>query len=154
MKSENGAILVAQGQRVDQNIIEKAKQAGKEAELLAAVNMTTGSAMTSSAMGAGHSLQDSASAGAETVKDKAVGAWETIKDKATSMKDKAADEWEDSQIKAALGRRVNHLILDTDDTTILEEGDIITHEAIEKAKKAGMLKVLLDSVKRDDSDII
>lgn len=54
---------------------------------------------------------------------------------------------EDSKIKAAVGLPVNRFILDKSDQVILENGQLITNEAIEKARGAGMLDVLLSSVR-------
>lgn len=53
---------------------------------------------------------------------------------------------EDRRIRLALGRTVNRVILDRQDQPILNPGDIITHESIERARGEDALDMLLASV--------
>ena len=57
-----------------------------------------------------------------------------------------AEAKEIKQTKSALGRWSNRIILDKQDNISLNVGDLITHQAIERARTADMLDVLLDSV--------
>ena len=50
------------------------------------------------------------------------------------------------RVKHAIGRPVTRVILDENDNIILNTGDIITNRAVEIAREAGMLEVLVDSV--------
>jgi hypothetical protein len=59
---------------------------------------------------------------------------------------------EERRITAALGRPVTRIILDQQDQPILRTGDIVTHQAIEKARNEDVLEVLLDSVYKKDPD--
>jgi uncharacterized protein YrrD len=76
-------------------------------------------------------------------------AWTRIKEKATHMREKLYSEREEQQIKSALGRPVTRVILDKQDNVILKTGDIVTHDAIEKARHAQVLDVLVTSVYKD-----
>jgi uncharacterized protein YoxC len=72
--------------------------------------------------------------------------WEDVKHRVTELKDRTTQEVEQNRIKNALGRPVSRVILDTNDQPILDSGQLITHEAIEKAREAGVLDILLSSV--------
>lgn len=72
--------------------------------------------------------------------------WEMVKAKATDLKGQAETEIEDRRIKGALGRPVSRAILDPQDQLILDTGEIITNGAIEQARSAGVLDILLSSV--------
>jgi len=56
-----------------------------------------------------------------------------------------ADDEQD-RIKRALGRPVTRVILDSQDNVILNVGEIVTHQAVKRARQAGVLDILLDSV--------
>jgi sporulation protein YlmC with PRC-barrel domain len=84
--------------------------------------------------------------GVGQIKDSAHQAWHTIKEKATHLKEKADQEMEHHRIKDALGRPVSRVIFDKSDNIILNTGDLITHKAIDQARDAGELSVLLDSI--------
>jgi uncharacterized protein YrrD len=71
---------------------------------------------------------------------------ESIKQKAVELKDQATAKIEETRINAALGKPASRVVLDKQDNPILNVGDIITHEAVEKAREAGVLEVLLGSV--------
>jgi hypothetical protein len=51
-----------------------------------------------------------------------------------------------AQITDAIGRPVTKVVLDRDDDVILDLGDIITHQAVQRAHDAGTLDSLLESV--------
>lgn len=79
--------------------------------------------------------------------------WESFR---TSLKDagrRAEDyfEWLESRImrrriERAIGRRVSRTIFDPSDNVILQQGELITHNAVHQAKEAGILGILLNSV--------
>jgi hypothetical protein len=54
-------------------------------------------------------------------------------------------ESEQDRIKQVLGRPVTRVILDAQDRVILNVGEIITNQAIAKARLAGVLDILFDS---------
>lgn len=54
------------------------------------------------------------------------------------------------RIEQAVGRRVSRTILDLSDDVILNQGEMITYIAIRRAKEAGVLEILLDSVVKEN----
>ena len=84
--------------------------------------------------------------GAHQVQEFAGELWHGAQHKVHDLRERAAEVIEKHRIERALGRRVNRVILDSEDEIILNESDVITHEAIEQAREAGVLKMLLDSV--------
>jgi hypothetical protein len=60
---------------------------------------------------------------------------------------------EQEQIKRALGRPVTRVILDSQDNVILNTGEVITNQAIRRARAAGVLDILLDSVYEGDAPL-
>ena len=69
------------------------------------------------------------------------------------MTDSAGRRLDTQQTKAqldrihdAIGRPVTKVFLDREDAVILDLGDLITHQAVQRAHEAGMLDSLLASV--------
>ncbi len=58
------------------------------------------------------------------------------------------------RIEQAVGRRVSRTILDPSDHIILQQGEMITYNAIQRAKEAGVLEILLDSVVKENRDAL
>jgi hypothetical protein len=54
------------------------------------------------------------------------------------------------RIDQAVGRRVGRTILDPSDNVILNQGEMITYLAIQRAKEAGVLEILLDAVVKEN----
>jgi len=142
VQADNGSTLVAPGQVITQGIMDRARAVGKEREVIAAAGVGT------------------AAAGAASVQEHAVGVWETIKEKAAELtgtaQEKKAEydaQAEQKRINNALGRPVTRVILDPSDRVILNTGDLITHAAIDSARQAGVLEILLDSVYTTDPEI-
>jgi uncharacterized protein YrrD len=138
----NGETIVAPGQIITQEMLDRARQDGKEKEVIAAAGLGV------------------ASQGVDTVKEGAANLWDTVKAKAAELtgaahekKAEYAASAEQSKINNALGRPTTRVILAADDTVILNTGDIITHAAIDRAREAGALDVLLDSVYTADPEI-
>jgi hypothetical protein len=67
-------------------------------------------------------------------------------------RDQRADA-EQEQIKRALGRPVTRVILDSQDNVILNTGEVITNQAIRRARAADVLDILLDSVYEGDAPL-
>lgn len=82
----------------------------------------------------------------EKVKSDAAALLETVKARAGEYKDRAAREVEEARIKRAVGRPTNRVVMDHSNNTLLNTGDIITFDTIEKARQAGVLDILLGSV--------
>ncbi|HEY0011179.1 MAG TPA: PRC-barrel domain-containing protein [Candidatus Paceibacterota bacterium] len=73
-------------------------------------------------------------------------AWERAKQVTAEVTGRTEEKIEEKRVEAALGRPVTRVILDRDDTPILNTGDIITNEAVAKARERGVLNMLLSSV--------
>jgi len=82
----------------------------------------------------------------DNAKDKFSQTVDKIKGSAGEIKDQAQDALVEQRIKGALGKKTNRVVLDEQDNVILDVGEIITHESVEKARSANMLDVLLASV--------
>ena len=138
----NGETIVAPGQTITETMLERARLDGKEKELIAAAGLGV------------------ASQGVDTVKEGAANLWDTVKAKAAELTGAAHEKKaeydasaEQSKINNALGRPTTRVILAADDAVILNTGDLITHAAIDRAREAGALDVLLDSVYTADPEI-
>lgn len=138
----DGSTIVAPGMIITQGVMDVARTHGKEREVIAAAGLGV------------------ASQGADTVKEHAVGIWDTIKGKAAELtgaaQDKKAEydvQAEQKRINNAIGRPTTRVILDPSDRVILNTGDLITHQAIDQSRQAGVLEILLDSVYTADPEI-
>ena len=92
------------------------------------------------------SAKDAVQDKATELKEGASSLWETVKGKAGEYKDQATQKIEETRINRALGKPASRVVLDKNDHVLLNVGDIITHESVEKARMAGELEVLLGSV--------
>lgn len=142
----DGSVLVAPGMIVTQSILDRADTYGKKNEVIAAAGLGAASEKAQDAYG--------------TAKDAAGSLWDTLKGKAAELTGTAQDKKaeydekaEQSKINNALGRPVTRVILAQDDSIILNTGDLITHTAINKAREADALSILLDSVYTADPEI-
>lgn len=73
-------------------------------------------------------------------------AWDKVRGRFSELRDEADVRVTERRIKAALGRPVNRVILDNEDNVILNTGELITNQAIQKAKEKRVLDMLLNSV--------
>ncbi len=102
--------------------------------------------VSSSISGAAATAGDSLKESAQNVKEGASGLWEKIKTRVGETQETAAQEAEEQRIKYAVGRPTTRVILDKQDNVILNVGELITHKAVEDARQAGVLDMLLSSV--------
>lgn len=140
--ADDGSTIVAPGMVITQQIMDHARSLGLEKAVMA-----------SAGVGA-------ASQSADTVKAHATNLWDSLKEKAADLTDAAHGkkaeydaQAEQKRINDALGRPTTRVILDQSDHVILNTGDLITHAAIDQARQAGALDVLLDSVYTTDPEI-
>jgi uncharacterized protein YrrD len=142
VETDSGAVIVPQGRRVRPEDVEAAKAAGKLPALTSAVAVGT-------AQDAGAGAKDAlGSAG-----DSAASLWDQFTTKLSEMTDATGQRLDEQKTKSrladiadAIGRPVTKVILDRDDNVILNLGDIITHQAVQRAHDAGGLDSLLQSV--------
>jgi uncharacterized protein YrrD len=133
--ADDGTAIALQGTVVDYATIERARAYGKENQLIAAV-------------GAGQTQQT-----LQEAKQGVTGAIEGLRDKIDQTLSQQAEKREQQRIKEALGRPVTRVILDQSDNVILDTAQIVTNEAVERARAAGVLDILLDSVYTADPDL-
>jgi uncharacterized protein YrrD len=142
VETDSGAVIVPQGRRVRPEDIEAAKAAGKLPALTSAVAM-------GAAQDAGAGAKDAlGSAG-----DSAASVWDQFTAKISEMTDATGKRLDEQKMKSrldeiadAIGRPVTKVILDREDNVILNLGDIITHQAVQRAHDSGGLDSLLQSV--------
>ena len=157
VRARSGFIVAAPGQIVTETVIERAKLYHAERELLNAVGLSTSSAIRDRATGTASLVGDRFSsttgvAGSQLTQSGAqvkLGAstlWAQVKQTANSLQERSARTLEEQRIKGALGRPVTRVILDQSDEVILNVGELVTHQALEAARSAGVLDVLLGSV--------
>jgi hypothetical protein len=146
----SGYIIVAQGQIVTDRAIEQTKLAHQEVALLDSVGLAPTTAAQSQvgtlATTTGDRLQANTAIAGEKLQSGAATMWEKVKETANDLQGRSTEAIEQKRIKGALGRPTTRVILDRDDEVILNVGELIGHKAIEGARAAGMLDVLLDSV--------
>jgi hypothetical protein len=139
---ENGAVVVANGQRITPEIVERARATGNLSVLLQAAEA-----------GQTKESQEKVAEASEHLSDTARDAWDRFTAKLGELTDSAGQRADEQQVRSrlaeisdAIGRPVTKVILDRDDNVVLDLGDIITHQAIQQAHDAGMLDTLLASV--------
>ncbi len=130
-----GSVVAVEGQIVTPRVIERAKTYHQEQALLESVGLTSGDALRTTTSDVG-----------QQVKEGAKGLWEQVKETASNLQEHGTQVIEEKRIKGALGRPVTRVILDLNDTVILNVGELITHQAIDIARQANVLEILLDSV--------
>jgi len=156
VQTDEGLYVAAPGQIVTEAVIEKAQQYGQEAALLEAVGLTVGEAVRTEAQDwlaqSGEKLQTGTQKVGERLREGLEGAkagtqqlWDKTKERATKFQAETAQAIESRRIQNALGRHVNRTILDDHDRVILPAGGVITHEAVEQARAANVLPLLLSS---------
>jgi uncharacterized protein YrrD len=146
----DGYIIAAQGQIVTTQAIDRAKATHQESALLNAVGLSAPAAAQSKAgilvTSTGERLQTTTAVAGEQIQEGAANIWDRVKETATQLQGRSTHAIEEKRIKGALGRPTTRVILDRNDDVILNVGELIGHKAIESARSAGILDILLDSV--------
>jgi uncharacterized protein YrrD len=152
VEADDGRILVAAGQVISPAQVEEARAAGKLDALYAAgvgAAQQAGQRAGAALQGAGNQAGQAASQAA----DSAATLWDRFLLKVSQWTDATGARVDEEQTKKrladiqdAVGRPVTKVILDRQDNVILNLGDIITHEAVQRAYDAGMLDSLLANV--------
>jgi uncharacterized protein YrrD len=146
IRTDSGVVVAAPGQIVTAAVLDRARMYGKERELLDATGLSAGATARAATDGA----RETASARASM---RAVGAWERFRRQLGAFQDRTERESQAKAIKEALGRPVTRVVLDRQDSVILNVGDLITHHAVERARAEGVLDILLSSVYRKAPDL-
>lgn len=146
VRTQEGLIIAAPGQIVTEQVINRARMYHEEANLLDAVGLSATDAARTNAGATISAAGDRAQSAVGQVQQEAGNLWDRVKEKFSDLQERTSQEVEERRIKGALGRPVTRVILDPQDTVILNVGDLITHRAIEDARRANILDMLLDSV--------
>ncbi|HEY9627222.1 MAG TPA: PRC-barrel domain-containing protein [Coleofasciculaceae cyanobacterium] len=157
VRTRSGLIVAAPGQIVTDAVIDRAKLHQAERDLLNAVGLSTTTAIRYRANGTvtqvnGRFNTTTQTAGSQLsgstaqIKEGVRSLWEQLKITATDLQERSVRTVEEQRIKGALGRPVTRVILDENDDVILNVGELTTHQAIESAREAGVLDVLLSSI--------
>lgn len=152
VRSPVGGLLAVQGQIVTPTIADRARELGIEDRLYAATQ--------TQAAGVGEGLRE----GATEVRDQLADGLSSIAQGTEQLLGRARawlgdkreevegaltrqeQEAHQARIRDALGRPVRRAVLTTTDRVILHPGEYVTHAALDEARAAGVLDLLLDSV--------
>jgi len=139
----DGSVIIAAGTIITPEIMDHARIYDKESAVIAAADRADPPS----------DIEQSIEHGVEALKEGALHLWDTVKQKASELAVAAQAKMaehdvhaEQAKIDNALGRPVTRAILDHGDNIILPAGEIITHAAVARAREAGVLHLLLDSV--------
>ncbi len=138
----DGTVIAKEGDIITQDQADAAKDAGRLPQLIMAVG-------AGPAREHADSFSSQASDSWEQTRNEFRDLWSRITGGYSQSVDTADDKIMTQRIKNALGRPVNRVILDADDNIILNTGDIITNRAVEEARAAGVLDILVASVYTD-----
>ena len=139
VESDQGSVIVPKGRRIRSEDVAAAREAGKLDALSA-----------SAAAGTAQDVGANASATLGAVGDSAGNLWDQFTAKIGDMTDATGKRADEAQTKKllgdiadAVGRPVTKVILDREDNVVLNLGDIITHQSIQRAYESGGLDSLL-----------
>ena len=145
-----GYIIAAQGQIITDQAIARARATRQESALLDAVGLSPSDAAQSQAgtlaTATGDGLKTTTAVTSDRLQEGFANIWDRVKETASDLQGRSAQALEEKRIKGALGRPTTRVILDRQDEVILNVGELISHKAIDNARSAGILDVLLDSV--------
>lgn len=148
VRANDASIIAAVGQIVTQDIILKSQELGKEQLLVEATGLTTQDVVqhSGSSLLSGLSVtSDRLLQGTSQLGTTASDIWHTLQHKTTQISQDSQKWMELKRIHRALGRPTARVILDRNDRVILNIGELITHNAIERSRQAGVLDILLSS---------
>lgn len=150
VRTPAGMVVVAAGQIVTEPVLERAKTHNQEPALLESVGLSVDEALRQGASQSfaktGERLKYGSAIASKQIQSEAASLWAAVRRHSLSLKAQAERLIENRRIHGALGRPVTRVILDEQDQVILNVGELITHQAIHRAREAGCLDILLSSV--------
>ncbi|ACO45661.1 PRC-barrel domain-containing protein [Deinococcus deserti] len=141
VRTPGGHLLAVQGQIVTPTVLSRARDMGVTPELVAATQDDHSQTAGAAGEGAGHLL------------DRARQWFNDRREETEAAIQERQVAEQEQRIREALGRPVNRVILAPDDSVILNIGEIITHRAVQSARDAGVLDILLGSVSKENVSI-
>lgn len=138
VRDKDGNAIVLAGDRITQETVDAAKAAGRTPQLM----LAAGAGPTQNSLS---SLGDQAAQSLRDIPNEARALWQQLTGGYNRRVDMADDRTVERRVKDALGRPVTRVILDGNDNVILNAGDIVTNRAVQAARAAGVLDILVDS---------
>ncbi len=135
----DGTPIVQQGNVITDDHVETARKEDRLSQLLMAAGVGP-------MQQHGGNLGSQANQSIADMRTEARDLWTQLTGGYARSVDQADEKLMQKRVKRALGRPTTRVILDKSDNVILNTGDIITNRAIEAAKEADVLDVLVDSV--------
>ncbi|MDQ3707671.1 MAG: PRC-barrel domain-containing protein [Chloroflexota bacterium] len=139
VRDRDGNAIIVAGDTITQETVDAARAAGRMPQLM----MAAGAGPTQNSLS---SLGDQAAQSLRDIPNEARALWNQLTGGYNRRVDMADTKAVDRRVKDALGRPVTRVILDADDNIILNTGDIVTNHAIQAARQAGVLDILIDSI--------
>jgi hypothetical protein len=139
VRDKDGNALLLVGDTITQETVDAAKAAGRMPQLV----MAAGSGPAQNSLG---SFGEQAAQSLRDIPNEARTLWNQLTGGYNNRVDMADTRAVDRRVKDALGRPVTRVILDGNDNIILNTGDIVTNHAIQAARQAGVLDILIDSI--------
>ncbi|MEA2574324.1 MAG: hypothetical protein QOH93_1622 [Chloroflexia bacterium] len=139
VRDRDGNAIIVAGDTITQETLDAAKAAGRMPQLM----LAAGAGPAQNSLG---SLGDQAAQSLRDIPNEARTLWNQITGGYNRRVDTADSRSVDRRVKDALGRPVTRVILDGNDNIILNTGDIVTNHAIQAAREAGVLDILIDSI--------
>jgi uncharacterized protein YrrD len=131
--------IVREGEVITEDTVAQAEQQGR----LPALLMAGGMGEAQQHLG---NLGQQANDSFAQIREEATHLWNQLTHHTDRITGETESKIEQQRIDRALGRPASRVILDRQDNVILNTGDIITNAAVEQARAAGVLSILLDSV--------
>lgn len=135
----DGTPIVEEGETITEEHVERARSENRLNQLFMSAGVRPVSQTASS-------FADQANQSLSDIGNEARQLWSQLTGNYNRVVDETDDKVMQRRIKSALGRPASRVILDSDDNVILNTGDIITNRAVDNARKAGVLDILVDSV--------
>lgn len=133
-----GTPIVNEGDTITDEHVEQARQQGRIPQLIKSAGIGPARAdMSNFGQQASDSFGD--------IRREASDLWAQLTGRYSAGVDQTDSRIMERRIKAALGRPTTRVILDQEDNVILNTGDIITNRAVEAARQAGVLDILVTS---------
>lgn len=139
VKAPDGTAIVNEGDVITQDHVDTANATGRMPQLMLAAGVGPAREHASNFSAEATDTWDRTRNEARTLWDQLVGRY-------SGGLDSADERAFQRRTRYALGRPVDRVILDQDDNIILNTGDIITNRAVEAARAAGVLDILVNSV--------
>jgi len=142
----DSTVIVNPGDTITQDQIDAARDTGRLRQLM----LAAGAGPTQEHM---DNFRTQANDSWEQTRTEFRELWNRLTGGYTQNVDSTDEKFMQQRIKDALGRPVNRVILNNDDQIILNTGDIITNHAVEEARAAGVLDVLVSSVYKQPPEL-